>query len=59
MMTLRYGAFKRVPDLVVWPKNHDEVVKIVNWANKYADTVAIIPIGGFHRFLVVIFSRVS
>lgn len=43
---LRNGQFTRVPDLVVWPRNHDEVVKIVAWANERADYNAIIPIGG-------------
>ncbi len=41
---LRYGKFKRIPDLVVWPKSHDEVVKIVELANKFL--AVIIPYGG-------------
>ena len=43
MMHLREGKFERVPDLVVWPRNHDEVVKVVQAANQH--NVVIIPIG--------------
>lgn len=39
-----YGKFDRIPDLVAWPKNHNEVVKIVQLANLL--NVAIIPFGG-------------
>lgn len=41
---LRFEKFKRVPDLVVWPKCHDEVATVVELANKYASV--IIPFGG-------------
>jgi FAD/FMN-containing dehydrogenase len=55
---LRYGNFKRVPDLVffiynliefiriqvIWPGKHEDVEKIVAAANKY--NVCIIPFGG-------------
>ena len=41
---LREGRFKRIPDLVVWPINHSEVVKIVQLADKH--NVVIIPFGG-------------
>lgn len=35
---------KRIPDIVVWPKSHEDVVEIVNSAN--ANNVTIIPFGG-------------
>ncbi|KAI8495543.1 hypothetical protein Bbelb_265150 [Branchiostoma belcheri] len=41
---LREGTFKRVPDVVIWPSSHDEVVKIVRLATKH--DVCIIPYGG-------------
>ncbi|XP_053124277.1 alkyldihydroxyacetonephosphate synthase, peroxisomal isoform X2 [Hemicordylus capensis] len=41
---LREGIFKRVPDVVVWPDCHDDVVKIVEIACKH--NVCIIPFGG-------------
>ncbi|CAH1241220.1 AGPS [Branchiostoma lanceolatum] len=41
---LREGRFKRVPDVVVWPSSHDDVVKIVRLATKH--DVCIIPYGG-------------
>ena len=42
--TLRSGHFKRIPDLVLWPRSHNEVVEIVKLANKY--NVVVIPFGG-------------
>lgn len=42
--TLREGTFARIPDLVVWPTCHDDVVTIVKLANDH--NVAIIPFGG-------------
>lgn len=42
--SLREGVMKRIPDVVVWPKCHDDVVKIVNAAN--TKNIAIIPFGG-------------
>ena len=42
--TLRSGNFKRIPDLVLWPKSHNEVVEIVKLANTY--NVVVIPFGG-------------
>lgn len=42
--SLREGIVKRIPDVVVWPKSHDDVVKIVNSAN--LNNVMIIPFGG-------------
>jgi alkyldihydroxyacetonephosphate synthase len=41
---IRYGKFKRIPDLVVWPTCHEDVVLIVKLANKYFSI--IIPCGG-------------
>uniref|UniRef100_A0A803T703 Alkylglycerone-phosphate synthase n=1 Tax=Anolis carolinensis TaxID=28377 RepID=A0A803T703_ANOCA len=41
---LREGMFKRIPDVVVWPECHDDVVKIVELACKHS--VCIIPYGG-------------
>ncbi|XP_023574948.1 alkyldihydroxyacetonephosphate synthase, peroxisomal, partial [Octodon degus] len=41
---LREGMFPRIPDIVLWPTCHDDVVKIVNLACKY--NLCIIPIGG-------------
>lgn len=42
--TLRHGRFKRIPDIVVWPKCHDDVEIVVKMANKYQSV--IIPYGG-------------
>lgn len=42
--TLRYGKFTRIPDLVVWPTSHQNVVDLVKMANDY--DVVIIPFGG-------------
>ncbi|ELK32715.1 Alkyldihydroxyacetonephosphate synthase, peroxisomal [Myotis davidii] len=41
---LREGIFHRIPDIVLWPTCHDDVVKIVNLACKY--NLCIIPFGG-------------
>jgi alkyldihydroxyacetonephosphate synthase len=41
---LREGQFKRIPDLVLWPICHNEVVQIVQLANKF--NVVLIPYGG-------------
>lgn len=41
---LRFEKFKRVPDIVVWPKSNEEVEVIVKLANKYLSV--IIPYGG-------------
>lgn len=41
---LRNGKFQRIPDLILWPKNHEEVVKIVKLAA--ANNVCLIPYGG-------------
>jgi alkyldihydroxyacetonephosphate synthase len=42
--TLRTGKFTRIPDIVLWPVNHDEVVEIVKLANNC--NVVVIPFGG-------------
>ena len=39
----------RIPDLVVWPKSHTEVVEVVRAANKF--DVVIIPFGGTIIFI--------
>nr|XP_032624376.1 alkyldihydroxyacetonephosphate synthase, peroxisomal isoform X3 [Chelonoidis abingdonii] len=44
IFVLREGMFKRIPDIVVWPGCHDDVVKIVELACKH--NLCIIPIGG-------------
>lgn len=41
---LREGIVKRIPDVVVWPKSHDDVVQIVNSANVH--DITVIPFGG-------------
>ncbi|XP_030759246.1 alkyldihydroxyacetonephosphate synthase-like, partial [Sitophilus oryzae] len=41
---LKYGRFDRIPDLVLWPKGHDDVVKIVKLADE--NDMVIIPFGG-------------
>lgn len=41
---LKYSQYKRIPDVVIWPKSHEDVETIVKLANKY--NVAIIPVGG-------------
>lgn len=42
--TLRTGKFSRIPDIVLWPVNHEEVVEIVKLANDL--NVVVIPFGG-------------
>lgn len=44
IQNLRDGIMNRIPDIVVWPKCHDQVVKIVDSAA--AHNVAVIPFGG-------------
>ncbi|KAG9338610.1 hypothetical protein JZ751_025448 [Albula glossodonta] len=44
IFALREGKFGRVPDMVVWPSCHDDVVKIVELASKH--NVCLIPYGG-------------
>uniref|UniRef100_A0A671YFE0 Alkylglycerone-phosphate synthase n=1 Tax=Sparus aurata TaxID=8175 RepID=A0A671YFE0_SPAAU len=44
IFALREGKFGRVPDMVVWPNCHNDVVKIVELACKH--NVCVIPYGG-------------
>ncbi|XP_012231162.1 alkylglycerone-phosphate synthase isoform X2 [Linepithema humile] len=41
---LKRGCFERIPDIVLWPKSHDDVVKIVNICTRYG--AVCIPFGG-------------
>lgn len=41
---LRFGKFKRIPDLVVWPKCHKDCEIVIKLANKYLSVV--VPYGG-------------
>ncbi|KXJ71503.1 hypothetical protein RP20_CCG020409 [Aedes albopictus] len=41
---LKYNSFPKIPDLVVWPRCHEHVVKIVGLAGDY--DVALVPVGG-------------
>lgn len=41
---LRYNKLARIPDVVIWPQCHDDVVKIVKAASEH--NVCIIPFGG-------------
>lgn len=41
---IRYGRLERVPDLVVFPESHDEVVKLVEAARERG--VCLVPFGG-------------
>ncbi|KAL7633500.1 UNVERIFIED_CONTAM: hypothetical protein RMT77_016033 [Armadillidium vulgare] len=42
--TLRTKMFKRIPDIVVWPENHDDVERIVQLAEQ--NNCVVIPFGG-------------
>lgn len=42
--TLRNSCFERIPDIILWPTCHDDVVKIVNAAND--SNMVVIPFGG-------------
>lgn len=41
---LRHGTFQRIPDIVVWPKSHEDVVDIIKICTKYQ--AVCIPFGG-------------
>lgn len=41
---LKHSQHKRIPDIVIWPKSHQEVESVVKLANKH--NVVIIPCGG-------------
>lgn len=42
--TVRTGSFARIPDIVLWPLCHEEVVEIVKIANQC--NIVLIPFGG-------------
>lgn len=44
IFTLREGCFPRIPDLVVWPTCHEDVVFLVSMASQH--NVVLIPFGG-------------
>lgn len=44
IQNLRDGLFHRIPDLVVWPTSHDDVLRIVESATQ--NDVVLIPFGG-------------
>ncbi|RWS24281.1 alkyldihydroxyacetonephosphate synthase-like protein [Leptotrombidium deliense] len=44
IFALREGRFERIPDIVVWPTCHEDVVKIVELASQ--NNVVVIPFGG-------------
>jgi alkyldihydroxyacetonephosphate synthase len=44
MYSIKYGRLGRVPDLVVYPENEDQVVRLVEAAGKH--NVSLIPYGG-------------
>ncbi|XP_057321712.1 alkyldihydroxyacetonephosphate synthase [Microplitis mediator] len=44
MVQLKHGNFERIPDIILWPKCHDDVERIIRICVKYG--VACIPFGG-------------
>ncbi|CAG9861381.1 unnamed protein product [Phyllotreta striolata] len=42
--TLQNSVFPRIPDVVIWPTCHEDVVKIVNFCHE--NNIVIIPYGG-------------
>lgn len=42
--SLRMGTMNRIPDVVVWPKSHDDVVTVIRSAT--SNNVVVIPFGG-------------
>lgn len=44
IFTLRHGMFKRIPDIILWPKCHDDVVKIIKLCAQHGSVC--IPFGG-------------
>ncbi|KAL2737842.1 alkyldihydroxyacetonephosphate synthase [Vespula squamosa] len=44
IFVLRHGMFKRIPDIILWPKCHEDVVKIVKICAEYQ--AVCIPFGG-------------
>lgn len=43
---LRYGKFKRLPDVVIYPGEHKHVERLVKLASQFSKHVTIIPYGG-------------
>lgn len=41
---LKHGSFERIPDVVIWPKCHDDVVSIIKLCARYG--AVCIPFGG-------------
>ncbi|KZC04648.1 Alkyldihydroxyacetonephosphate synthase, partial [Dufourea novaeangliae] len=41
---LKYGSFVRIPDIVLWPKCHEDVVKIIKLCARYGSVC--LPFGG-------------
>lgn len=41
---LKHGTFQRIPDLVLWPRCHEDVVKVVKMCARFG--AACIPFGG-------------
>ena len=54
---LRYGRFKRVPDIVVFPKSHEDVVFVVELANKYCAVVGKHITCCIDNFVIFIFQQ--
>ncbi|XP_076380263.1 alkyldihydroxyacetonephosphate synthase [Megalopta genalis] len=44
IFNLRYGSFQRIPDVVIWPKCHDDVVKVIKLCTRYG--AVCLPFGG-------------
>ncbi|XP_076623716.1 alkyldihydroxyacetonephosphate synthase [Colletes latitarsis] len=44
IFTLKHGTFKRLPDVVLWPRCHEDVVKIIKLCARYGSVC--IPFGG-------------
>ncbi|XP_030373520.1 alkyldihydroxyacetonephosphate synthase [Scaptodrosophila lebanonensis] len=42
--SLWHNRFRRIPDLVLWPRSHDQVVQLVQLAHKH--NVMLLPYGG-------------
>lgn len=58
LYTLRYGKFHRLPDLVVWPRCHEDVVFVVQLANIFC--AIIIPFaGGTNTMLSLSYTKLS
>lgn len=40
----RTNGFERIPDMIVWPTCHNDVVSIISIANEF--NIAVVPYGG-------------